>query len=300
MKKQRCLSISTVGSLKNGLAAKHLNAFFYKPVALDTLSSHNATLIDAAAAQDMPHDIRKVHMSVNIACWSGPRNLSTAMMYAFGARADCYVVDEPFYAAYLQATGLDHPMRDDILAAGETDPARVADLCKHDAKAPLFYQKHMTHHMLPGFDRSWFSSVKHLFLIRHPARVLASYAAKHENPRLDDIGFAQQWNIFAQIKEAGFNPVVIDSYDLRCDPRAYLTALCSALDIRFDLAMLSWPKGGHSQDGVWAAHWYDAVHQSTGFAKPESDLPTLPEPLQNVCDQALPFYERIRARALTA
>ncbi len=239
-------------------------------------------------------------MSINIACWSGPRNLSTAMMYAFGARADCHVADEPFYAAYLAETGFDHPMGADILAHGETSAARVATVCRSAQSTPYFYQKHMTHHMLPGFDRTWFEDVKHVFLIRHPARVLASYAAKRENPNLGDIGFIQQAEIFEQVRQAGHSTAVIDSYDIRCNPKAQLDLLCQALDIPFDPAMLSWPKGGHPQDGVWASHWYDAVHNSTGFAKPEADLPDLPADLQSVCDQALPIYEELRNHALIA
>ena len=131
---------------------------------------------------------------MRIAMWSGPRNLSTAMMYAFGARADCAVWDEPFYAAYLTETGLDHPMRDEVIAAGETDPQAVAARCSSSVPAgrPHFYQKHMTHHMVEGFPLDWMAEVTNVFLIRHPARVLASYVKKRETPTLEDIGIVQQ------------------------------------------------------------------------------------------------------------
>ncbi|QHQ37273.1 HAD family hydrolase [Algicella marina] len=232
--------------------------------------------------------------------WSGPRNLSTAMMYSFGNRPDCAVWDEPFYAAYLAETGLDHPMREEIIAAGPETAADAAALCAGDPPngRSIFYQKHMTQHILPGFPRAWFDDVTHVFLIRHPARVLASYDRKRENPGLDDIGFRQQAEIFAEVRGLGGPALVIDSADIRNSPEAMLRALCDGFDITFDPAMLSWPAGGHSGDGVWAAHWYDAVHRSTGFAGPEGDLPDLSRPLQAVCTQALPFYETLLEHAM--
>ena len=237
---------------------------------------------------------------MRIACWSGPRNLSTAMMYAFGARSDCAVMDEPYYAAYLAATGADHPMRDAILAAHEIDPDAIAATCAAPPPAGRahVYQKHMTHHVLPGFDRSWFDAVRHVFLIRHPARVLASYAAKRENPTLEDIGFVQQAEICAAVERSGQPVIVIDSTDIRAAPEAMLRRLCDALGIGFEPGMLSWPEGGHPADGIWAAHWYDAVHRSTGFAGAEGPLPDLPDDLLPVRDAALPHYARLRDLAL--
>lgn len=237
-------------------------------------------------------------MPRNIAMWSGPRNLSTAMMYAFGARGDCRVWDEPFYAAYLSLTGLDHPMREAILAAGERDPARVAARCAAPAETPLFYQKHMTHHMVPGVPRDWFGAVSHVFLIRHPARVLASYDRKRERATLEDIGFRQQAEIFAQVRAMGLPALVIDSAEIRAAPAPMLAALCAALGIAHDPGMTRWPAGGHAQDGVWASHWYDAVHRSTGFAGPEGPLPMLEGALAELCAEALPYYEDLRAEAL--
>ncbi len=237
---------------------------------------------------------------MNIAVWSGPRNLSTAMMYAFGAREDFGVWDEPFYAAYLAHTGLDHPMGDAIIAAGLREPTKVAERCAGSAPAgqPHFYQKHMTHHMIEAMPRDWFESVKHVFLIRHPARVLASYAAKRENPTLEDIGFVQQAEIFEEVCARGLQTVVIDSHDIRQEPAPMLRALCDALGLSFEPAMLSWPAGGHKDDGVWAAHWYDAVHRSTGFAGPEGPMPAVNDALAPIYDAALQPYERLRAAAL--
>lgn len=239
---------------------------------------------------------------MNIAMWSGPRNLSTALMYSFGARRDFDAWDEPFYAAYLQRTGLAHPMRDAIIAGGEPDADRVALACAAPAPngAPHLYQKHMSHHMLPGITRNWFAAVTHVFLVRHPARVLASYDRKREAVTLDDIGFRQQAEIFAEVRNAGAPVVVIDSADIRRAPEAMLRRLCAAIGLDFDPAMLHWPAGGHARDGVWAAHWYDAVHRSTGFAGPEGALPDLPPTLEAVRDAALPYYEALRAHALSA
>ncbi len=237
---------------------------------------------------------------MRIAMWSGPRNLSTAMMYAFAQRSDCAVVDEPFYAAYLRQTGLNHPMRDQIIAAGETDPDRVISACLGPVPGGKahFYQKHMTHHMLPVVDRAWLADVTNVFLIRHPARVIASYAAKRENPTLDDIGFRQQYKLFEYARALGQTPIVIDSADIRNDPERALTALCKALGLPFDPAMLSWPAGGHTADGIWAAHWYGAIHRSTGFADPEGPLPELGNASAELVKAAMPFYADLACQRL--
>lgn len=238
---------------------------------------------------------------VRIAMWSGPRNLSTALMRSFGARADTHCIDEPFYAAYLKLTGLDHPMRAEILAAHDADPASVArHLAQWNPPAPIFYQKHMTHHMVAGVPRDWMRDVRHAFLIRHPARVLASYARKMESVSLEAIGFPQQAELFdVAARLTGAPPVVVDSDDVLDDPPAKLSALCEHLGIAFDPAMLSWTSGPKPEDGAWAPHWYDAIWSSTGFAPPsDKALLVLPAELARVCDEALPIYERLAARKL--
>lgn len=234
---------------------------------------------------------------MRIAMWSGPRNLSTAMMYSFAARGDFAVVDEPFYAAYLRLTGLDHPMRDAILASQSQDPDEVAKalLGPVPGGKPHFYQKHMTQHMIPGIPRDWMGQVANVFLIRHPARVIASFGAKWEGFGLDDIGFSQQTELYDYVRGLGQNPVVIDSADIRRDPEAMLSKLCAAVGLDFDPAMLSWPRGGNAADGVWAAHWYGAVHESTGFAPAEGDLPVLEGEAAELLEQALPHYDRLAA-----
>jgi hypothetical protein len=235
---------------------------------------------------------------MKIAMWSGPRNLSTAMMYAFAARGDCAVWDEPFYAAYLRATGIQHPMRDQIIAFHEGDPSQVAAGCagKIPQDQSLFYQKHMTVHMIPDFDRGFMRELTNVFLIRHPARVVASYAKKREGPTLLDIGFVQQAELFDQVADwMGAAPLVIDSADIRANPRAALCRLCDTLGIPFTDSMLHWSAGPKPFDGVWAPHWYGAVHRSTGFEDPEGPLPALALEYQAIVDQALPFYEKLAA-----
>ena len=235
---------------------------------------------------------------MKIAMWSGPRNLSTAMMYSFGARSDCAVWDEPFYASYLTTTGLDHPMRSEILAVGEQDVDKVAArlIGENPDGTAHFYQKHMTQHMIDGVDRGWMKQMKNVFLIRHPARVIASYAVKRDNPTLDDIGFWQQAELF----DACDDPIVIDSHDIRENPEGMLRALCMALDLPFDPAMLSWSASGHKDDGAWAPHWYGAVHNSTGFAGVEGPLPDIEDHLKSLLESALHHFEDMKKWKLTA
>jgi len=237
---------------------------------------------------------------MRIAMWSGPRNLSTAMMYAFGNRTDCAIVDEPFYASYLAKTGLRHPMWQEILDSQSQDPTVVSDQITGSIPGakPYFYQKHMTQHMISGVPRDWMRAFKNVFLIRHPARVIASYAAKRENPTLDDIGFWQQSELFDEVNAWGGKPIVVDSHDIREDPAVMLETLCDAIDIPFSAKMLNWPKGGHKDDGAWALHWYGSVWTSNGFAGAEGELPEVPEHLQGVLDAAMPHYERMKSAKL--
>ncbi|MEM6886610.1 MAG: HAD family hydrolase [Pseudomonadota bacterium] len=230
---------------------------------------------------------------MRIAMWSGPRNLSTAMMYSFGARSDFEVMDEPFYAAYLAGTGVDHPMRADILATHETDANRVVQSFVQTQGHPHLYMKHMPHHMLEAFPLDWAKACVNVHLIRHPARVIASYAAKRANPSLEEIGFHQQVNLYKQL-----GGVVVDSFDVRFDPESTLRRLCAAIGLPFDPAMLSWQPGPRPEDGVWAQHWYGTVHQSTGFASAEGPLPALEPHLQLLCDQVLDAYSYLADRKI--
>lgn len=238
---------------------------------------------------------------MRIVMWSGPRNLSTAMMRSFSSRADTSVVDEPFYAAYLAATGLDHPMKEDILAAGETDWRKVAEACASEPDdPPIRYEKHMTHHMIDGFGLDWMTGASVAFLIRDPAAVAASYAVKREEVSAADLGNKRQAEIFDTVADLiGSPPPVVDARDIRAAPEIVLTKLCAALGIPFDPAMLSWPAGPHPSDGVWAPHWYNAIYASTGFAPPDPEPPKLTPELEDIVAKARPHYERLAAYRLT-
>jgi hypothetical protein len=243
--------------------------------------------------------------AIRIAMWSGPRNISTAMMRSFENRADTAVVDEPFYAVYLKATGADHPMRDEVLASQSTDwRAVAADLIGAVPQGrSVFYQKHMTHHMLPVMGREWTAHVRNAFLIRAPEDVLLSYTEVRGQATLEDIGVPQQLELFErEADRLGHAPPVVDSYDVLEDPRGVLSVLCKAVGIPFSDRMLSWPAGRRTSDGVWAPAWYAAVERSTGFSSPRerARIEDLPDDLRRVADAARPAYERLSAHRLQA
>ena len=240
--------------------------------------------------------------TINLAMWSGPRNLSTAMMRSFAQRSDTQVWDEPFYAAYLKSTGIEHPMREEVIADGISNGAEVAAACLRAPEPPLtvFYQKHMTHHMLEGMDLSWIDKVTNAFLIRAPERVLASYVKKHEDVKAEDIGLRMQRVLFDRAADRlGKAPPVVDSTAIRADPREALGRLCDAVGIVFDPSMLSWKAGPAPEDGVWGSHWYDAIWKSTGFAPPETEIPQLPPHLQRVADETRDDYEYLKRQCLS-
>jgi hypothetical protein len=241
-------------------------------------------------------------MTTRIAMWSGPRNISTAMMRAFENRADCAVVDEPFYAHYLSETGLDHPGRDDVIAHGETDASRVIAALLGpvpDGRA-VFYQKHMTHHMLPPISRAWLADVTNVFLIRDPREVLVSYIKSRPRVCAEDLGVPQEAALYEHARRLrGDDPVVIDTGEFLRNPRAHLAVLCERVGIPFDERMLQWPAGPRASDGIWAPHWYDAVWRSTGFEpwRAREDLRVPPEHAA-VIDELMPHYEALRERRL--
>ena len=241
-------------------------------------------------------------MTVRIAMWSGPRNISTAMMRSFENRQDCAVVDEPFYAAYLAGTGLDHPMTAEVLASQSQDWRMVARALIEDDPAPVFYQKHMTHHMLPEFGLDWMADCRSAFLIRDPTAVLASYIRKRAEVTLEDIGVVRQRELFdREANRLGHAPPVIEGADVLADPRGTLGALCTALGAPFRDEMLSWPAGPRMSDGVWAPAWYEAVERSTGFAPPErGPAAALTGDLRKIADQARPHYEALARWKLAA
>lgn len=238
-------------------------------------------------------------MTIRIAMWSGPRNLSTAMMRSFGARADCQVSDEPFYGAYLKQTGDDHPMAAEVIADMDCDWHSVTATLSGPCPQPVWYQKHMVHHMVGPIAMADLMGFKHAFLIRAPERVIASYAAKREVVTAEGLGFAKQRKWFeAEADRLGHAPPVVDSADVLADPAGTLSRLCAALGIAWDPAMLHWPPGPRDTDGIWASHWYGRVLESTGFDGREGPMPELQGEAARVRDACRPHYAFLSAHKL--
>jgi hypothetical protein len=240
---------------------------------------------------------------VRIAMWSGPRNISTTLLRSWGARPDTFVCDEPLYAHYLLESGAEHPARDQIIHAHETDWRRVADWLTGPVPEGkrIFYQKHMAKHLLPGVGRDWLGSLTHAFLIRDPADMLASFARIVPDPTLEDTGLPLQCELFDQVAErTGRAPPVIDSRDVLENPAALLELLCESLGVPYLNEMLSWPPGSRKTDGIWAPHWYAAVEASTGFAEPGPRRSGPPPELSALYELSMPYYERLGAYRLRA
>lgn len=231
---------------------------------------------------------------------SGPRNVSTALMYSFAQRPDTKVMDEPFYAFYLKKTGANHPGREEILRTMEADPDKVFHQIKElEQQYGNVFIKNMGHH-LPGLDPEQLMEYTHVFLIRDPGQMLLSYNKVREYPTLNDIGLQQQASFFSWLQVQGKQPLVIDGNELRKNPRSVLQQLCTKLALPFVEDMLEWPAGPRSEDGIWAPYWYAQVHQSTKFLPPEIDLTPLPATLQQTYEAALPYYNTLKSNAITA
>lgn len=223
---------------------------------------------------------------------SGPRNISTALMYSFYQRHDTTVMDEPFYAVYLHRSGAHHPGREAVLQSQPTSEAAVLQQVFGPWPTDVLFIKNMAHH-IEVLDQAFLSRVHNVFLIRNPQQIIASYAAVIERPVMRDIGIQYQYELFERMQRAGQQPVVLDAALLLQDPRRTLTALCQRLGISFMESMLQWPAGAKACDGVWASHWYTNVHRSTGFEKqPTGDRP-LPVHLQPLYQQARAYYEKL-------
>ena len=244
-------------------------------------------------------------MTIRIAMWSGPRNISTALMRSWENRPDCSVIDEPFYACYLLETGLQHPCREAILAAQPTERAEVVRRLIQDEPAQdepataIVYQKHMTHHIPRGADLGWCADLRHAFLIRQPAEVIASYLGKMPEATEEGIGIVRQREIYEEIAAlTGNPPAVIDSGDVLQDPAGILRQLCERLEVPFTEAMLRWPPGPRPSDGVWAPHWYGAVEKSTGFGPPRKAKADLAPAHRQLAEAMGEHYEALAGQRL--
>ncbi|MBA3315613.1 MAG: HAD family hydrolase [Planctomycetaceae bacterium] len=242
-------------------------------------------------------------MPLRLAVWSGPRNISTALMRSWGNRADTFVVDEPLYAHYLKVTGLPHPGVDEIIEHHEADWQKVAAWLTGPAPQgrAIFYQKHMAHHLLPEIERDWLSNLTHVFLIRDPKEMLTSLIKVLPEPRVEDTGLPQQVELLERVqRETGSTPPVFDSKDILDAPGPMLRAMCAAVGVPFDDAMLNWPRGPRPTDGIWAKHWYAEVEKSTGFKpfKPKDE--PVPNRLNPVYEQCVELYDVLNAHRVTA
>jgi len=228
--------------------------------------------------------------------WSGPRNISTAMMRAWENRTDCAVTDEPLYAHYLARTGADHPAREAIIAAGEADWRKVAAALRGPVPGarPIWYQKHMSHHLLAQVGRGWIHELANAFLIRDPAAVVDSYLRTRDEVTPGDLGLAQEARLFDEIADrSGTAPPVVDADEFLLSPKAHLRALCGRFGIAFSERMLRWPAGPRESDGPWAPYWYHAVRKSTGFAVPQPREIRLAGRAARVADACRPHYEHL-------
>jgi hypothetical protein len=234
-----------------------------------------------------------------ISLWSGPRNVSTALMYSFRQRPDTTVVDEPLYAYSLDRFAIDHPGREEVLAAQDTDGERVVrDVILGPVPTPVAFFKNMARH-LEGLDRAFLSELHNVILTRHPAEMLPSFIKQVPNPDLDMTGLPMQIDLLDWILADGADPLVLDSSLVLTDPQSVLEQLCERIGIPFEEAMLSWEAGPVPEDGVWAPYWYESVHRSTGFAPYRPKDEEAPDDLQPLIARAVPLYERLLAYAIT-
>jgi len=233
---------------------------------------------------------------IRIAMWSGPRNISTAMMRAWGNRDDTIVIDEPFYAYYLKVTGIEHPGADEVIATGEIDWRKiVTHLTGRIASGKrIFFQKQMTHHLLPEIDREWLGAVANCFLIRDPREVISSYIKKREDPALEDLGFVQQAEIFDFVRtRTNAVPPVVDAKDVLQDPERTLRLLCEAIGVEFSKSMLAWPPGLRDTDGIWAKYWYGEVAKTTSFQPYRPRHYELSEEFRESYERSRNCYEKL-------
>lgn len=237
-------------------------------------------------------------MTIRISMWSGPRNISTAMMRSFGARADTYVSDEPFYGAYLKDTGFAHPMAEEIIDAMDCNWESLTRTLNGDPAdgSAIWYQKHMPSEMVGPVGIGDLTDHRHAFLIRDPARMIASYDKKMEEVTFEDMG-VERLHLFFRMEadRLGYAPPVVEGADILDAPGPMLEALCQALSVPFDPAMLAWEPGRRDTDGVWAPHWYNRVEESTGFEGNDRGPVEIPAGYEALYERCRPHYEALKA-----
>jgi hypothetical protein len=240
-------------------------------------------------------------MTMPICLWSGPRNVSTALMYSFRELSGIQVIDEPLYGHYLRVTDAPHPGRNEVMQCMDCDGNRVMQSLlqqQHSAPSPRLFLKHMAHHLVE-LDLKFLRDTCNVLLVRDPKEMLPSLSIQLPQASLADTGLKRQWQLFSELADAGRPPQVLDSRELLLDPAIVLRSLCDQIDVDFDPEMLAWAMGPRAEDGVWAEHWYHAVHDSTGFARYQSKT-HFPDHLQSLLDECSPWYERLYAHALRA
>jgi hypothetical protein len=240
-------------------------------------------------------------MTLRVNCWSGPRNVSTALMRSFAQRADTRAVDEPLYGHYLLTTGAPHPGRDELVEILETDARVIVDetILGPCDRAVLFC-KQMVHHLTPDLDLAFLDRCVNVLLIRDPAEVISSLVHQLPEPTMRDVGLARQLELFEDLVARGQEPPVLDAREVLLDPERVLRELCDPLGIAWDPAMLSWPAGPHPEDGVWAPYWYDKLWESTGFAPYRPKNAEVPESCRGLLEECRRPYDELRRHAITA
>ncbi len=235
-----------------------------------------------------------------IAMWSGPRNISTAMMYSFENRGDCCAIDEPFYAHYLEQSGVDHPGAQKVIDRYETDYHKIAKALtgRFPEEAEIWYQKHMCHHITPGANLDWIQNVTNCFLIRDPREVLLSLSKITHEVSLWSTGLPQQVMLFEQASQDGSNCPILNSKDILGNPREMLGLLCNDLKIPFSESMLSWEAGPRDCDGIWGEYWYDSVWSSTGFSPYSPRTGELAPSVESVLDEAISLYQELNSKRM--
>ena len=228
--------------------------------------------------------------------WSGPRNISTALMRSWGSRSDTFVIDEPYYAHYLSQNDLEHPGRDEVISEGELDSDKVSQGLVNDTKdsCSIYYQKHITHHLLDSIDREWMKSVINCFLIRDPKDMIISYSKVHPNLNMHLLGLEEQNEIFEYVKNiTGEIPPIVDAKDVLLNPRNILSKLCGNIGITFSEEMLSWSRGPRDTDGNWGKYWYKNVMNSTGFNEYKSKKEDVPKEYEQLYQKCYTLYKKV-------